>query len=102
MAHERFFPDLGLRTGELAGSITPKNFPNIDVEAVKVKAVISNAGNVYVGRGGVRAVTATDREDVGYELPAGDETPWLFISNLDELFIIGDNAGDDVTYIALT
>lgn len=99
--HGRVFPDMGFATGEVSGSISPKQLPEIDCQAAKVKAVASNPTNVYVGQGGVHIVQAADREDVGWELDAGEETPWYFIHNLNQLYIVCDAAGDDIVYTLL-
>ena len=100
-SHGRVFPDMGFETGEVSGSITPKQLPEIKCEAVKIKAVGNNPTNVYVGQAGVHTVKAADREDVGWELDAGEETPWYFIHNLNQLYIVSDATGDDIVYTLL-
>jgi len=88
-------------TGEIAGSATAAVLPTVACQRVKLKAVRSNAGNVYVGVAAVTKVDGTTDATTGYELDAGEETPWIPVENLNELYLIGDNAGDDLTYIAL-
>jgi len=90
-----------VRTGELAGSATAAQMPDIDCQMVKFKAVIGNAGNVYIGGSGVTVVDGTTDTTSGLELDAGEETPWLNVPNLNIFYRICDNAGDDLTYIAL-
>jgi len=90
-----------VRTGELAGSATAVQMPDIDCQMVKFKAVIGNAGNVYIGGSGVTVVDGTTDTTSGLELDAGEETPWLNVPNLNIFYRICDNAGDDLTYIAL-
>lgn len=89
------------RSGEQAGSVTAKQLPDIACRLVTIKAVKSNVGNVYVGASGVTKVNGADDATTGYELAAEQETGWLPVDNLNRLFIICDNAGDDITYIAL-
>lgn len=90
-----------IATGEVSGSATAKQLPNIPCSMVKIKAVGSNAGNVYIGGSGVTKVDGTTDITTGYELDALEQTDWLPISNLNLLYLIGDNAGDDIVYIAL-
>ena len=98
MTHDRVFPLLELRTGEVAGSAEPKQLPERPCQAVRIKAVRANTGNVYIGTGGVRAVESADNDYAGWELDAGEETPWLFIRNLDQLWMIGTTAADDIVF----
>ncbi len=88
-------------SGELAGSAVALQMPDVACKLVKFKAVIGNAGNVYIGGEGVTAVDGTTDTTTGLELDASEETDWIPISNLNLLYRICDNAGDDLTYIAL-
>jgi hypothetical protein len=86
-------------SGELAGSASAAQGPDIQVNRVTLKAVYGNAGNVYLGGAGVTVADGTTDATTGLELDAGDEVT-LYISNLNLLYRICDNAGDDLTYIA--
>tara|TARA_R100000808_G_scaffold9064_2_gene25187 strand:- start:5504 stop:5806 length:303 start_codon:yes stop_codon:yes gene_type:complete len=88
-------------SGELAGSASAAQLPDIPCNRVTLKAVYGNAGNVYLGGAGVTKVDASTDATTGIELDAGDEIT-LHISNLNLLYRICDNAGDDLTYIAET
>ena len=101
-SHGRVLPEMGFETGAVAGSTTAKRLPDIPCEAAKIKAARSNLTNVYVGGQNVRIVGTVDQRAVGFELDAGEETPWYFVANLEELYIICDAAGDDITYTLLT
>ncbi len=91
-----------IRTGEIQGRVTPGNFPSIPGELIKIKAMPDNAGNVYIGwNNSVTKADGTTDTTTGYVLNAGDETPYLPIANLNLLYYICDNAGDDMTYIVL-
>ena len=75
--------------------------PDISCSKVKFKAVASNSGNVYIGGAGVTKVAGgANNETAGYELDAGQETDWLSVDNLNKLYRICDNAGDELVYIA--
>lgn len=87
-------------TGELAGSATAVQMPDIDCKAVVFKALAGNAGNVYIGGSGVTVADGTTDTTTGFELDAGQETPLLPAFNLNQFYRICDNAGDDLTYIA--
>jgi hypothetical protein len=88
-------------TGERQGSASAAQLPNVAGSLINVKAVRSNAGNVYVGVTGVTVVNGTTDVTSGFELDAGEETGWLPLTNLNLLYIICDNAGDDITYMVL-
>lgn len=90
-----------VKSGELAGSATALQMPDISCWKVKFKGVIGNAGNVYIGGAGVTVVDGTTDATSGFELDAGQESPWLEVPNLNVLYRICDNAGDDLTYIAM-
>src|SRR3990167_6607330 len=61
-----------LASGERQGSATAVQLPNIKGSMVYIKAVGSNAGNVYVGRSGVTVVNGTTDTTSGIELDAGE------------------------------
>jgi len=90
-----------VQTGEVSGSTTAKQLPDIPAAVIKIKAVIGNAGNVYLGASGVTKVDTTTDVTTGIELDAGEETGWIAIQNLNILYIICDNVGDDITYMVL-
>lgn len=86
--------------GETAGSVTAKAFPDQRAHWVKFKAAIDNAGNVFIGKAGVTKMAGTDTTTGGWPLDAGQETDWLPCDsgNLDEFYLICDNAGDDCAW----
>ena len=90
-----------VQTGEIDGSATAAVLPSIACQLVCFKAVASNAGNVYLGVAGVTVVDGTTDITSGFELDAGDSTPWIPVDNLNRFYLICDNAGDDLTYLAL-
>ena len=91
-----------LKVGEVQGSATAAVMPTIACKLVRFKAVASNAGNVYVGGAGVTKVDGTTDATTGLELTPGDDTGWIPVANLNVFYRICDNAGDDLTYMALT
>jgi hypothetical protein len=91
----------GIQTGELAGSATAVVMPTLAIYMVNFKAVSSNAGNVYIGGAGVTVVDGSTDTTTGFELAAGEETGFLPAENLNTYYRICDNAGDDLTYIAI-
>lgn len=90
-----------VKTGELAGSLTAVQMPNITCRLVRFKAESGNAGNVYIGVAGVTVADGTTDTTTGYELAAGDSTPWIPVDGLSRFYRISNNAGDDLTYMAL-
>jgi len=94
-------PLMGVQTGEHAGSATAHQLPDVACSMLWLKAVASNAGNVYVGPSTVIKVNGTGGALAGYELDAGEVLGPLPIDNLNRLYIICDNTGDDVVWFAM-
>lgn len=87
--------------GELSGETSITQMPDVPCTMVKFKAVGSNAGNVYIGNDDVTKPDATTDTTTGLELDAGEDTGWILIDNLNKFYRIADNAGDELTYLAL-
>lgn len=90
-----------IATGELQGSATALQLPGVACKLAKLKARSDNAGSVFIGIAGVTKPDGTTDTTTGFELAAGEETGWIPVSNLDLLYRICDNAGDDLTYLVL-
>lgn len=89
-------------TGELAGSASAAQMPDVDCSFVNFKAAYDNAGNVYIGKSGVTKADGSTDTTTGLQLDAGQETGWLPTGgNLNTFYRICDNAGDDLTYVTL-
>lgn len=89
--------------GELAGSATALQMPDVPCRKIKFKAQVDNAGDVFIGTSSsVTLAAGTTDVTSGYQLDAGDDTDWLPGPNANVYFRICDNAGDDLTYIAIT
>jgi len=91
-----------IATGERQGSASAVQLPTVSCSLVRIKAVNSNAGNVYIGISGVTKPNGTTDTTTGLELDAGEDTGWLPTDNVNRFYIICDNAGDDITYMAMT
>ena len=87
--------------GEVSGSVTAVQLPTVSGTLCAIKAVNSNAGDVYVGGAGVTVVNGTTDITSGIELAAGETTGWIPCGNLNTFYIITDNAGDDITYMVI-
>lgn len=91
-----------IATGEFQGSLTPVRLPTIACKLAKLKAQKGNSGNVYLGwNAGVTKPDGTTDTSTGLELAPGDETGWIPIANLNLLYLIADNAGDDLSYVVM-
>ena len=88
-------------SGERQGSATAVQLPDVPCAMVVISAKSDNAGSVWLGAAGVTAADGTTDTTSGLELEAGDMSPYLPVSNLNQFYIICDNAGDDITYLAL-
>jgi hypothetical protein len=91
-----------VQCGEIAGSATAAVLPTIACKLVRLRAHTTNAGNVYLGGTGVTKPDGTTDTTTGWQLGPGDDTGWMPIDNLNRLYRICDNAGDDLTYLALS
>jgi hypothetical protein len=91
----------GVNSGELQGSASALQLPDIPCQMVMFVALNDNAGDVYLGGEGVTVADGTTDTTTGIELKASAATGWIFISNLNLLYRICDNTGDDITYLAL-
>jgi len=91
-----------LNTGELQGSATALQMPTIACTMVRFKAENDNAGGVYIGvKSGVTKADGTTDTTTGFNLEAGHDTGWIPCNNMNQFYRICDNAGDDLTYIAI-
>ncbi len=88
--------------GELAGSAVAVQMPDIACKLVKFKARSDNVGSVYIGGAGVTKPDGVTDVTTGIQLAAGEETGWLPVDSLNRFYRICDNAGDDLTYLALS
>ncbi len=91
----------GVICGELQGSTDALQLPNIACDWVVLKACSDNAGSVFIGKAGVTKADGTTDTTTGFELAAGESTPVLELDNLNRLYRICANAGDDLTYIGV-
>lgn len=88
-------------SGELQGSTSALQLPTVTCKLVMFVAQAANAGKVYLGVSGVTKIDGTTDTTTGFELSAGQATPWIPVDNLNRLYRICDNAGDDLTYLVM-
>lgn len=87
-------------SGELAGATSATPFPDVPCRLVVLKALSDNAGSVYVGGAGVTVPNGSTDTTSGLQLNAGEQVT-LYIDNLNKLYRICANAGDDLTYVVM-
>ena len=86
--------------GERSGSATAIALPNVPGRFATIRAKFDNAGNVWVGRSSAVTVgDGTTDTTSGYPLDAGEAITLPIKDNLNEIYIICDNASDDVHYL---
>lgn len=90
-----------VKHGEQAGSATAAQMAAQAGRFIYIRALPSNAGNVYVGNVGntITAAAGTTDATSGYLLDAGDEISIPLKANVNEIWYICDNAGDDFSYM---
>jgi hypothetical protein len=87
-------------SGEIQGSATAAQCPDISCRAVTFKARANNSGNVYIGGPGVTVPDGTSDATSGVEMQPGDWLQFGPVSNVNIFYYICDNAGDDLGYLA--
>lgn len=91
-----------IQTGEVAGSTSAAQLPSIAGKLCRIQASHTNVGYVYLGTtSGVTKEDGTTDITTGFMLAPGQDTGWMPIPQLDWLWRICDNAGDDLTYMML-
>lgn len=90
-----------LQTGEVAGSAAAAVMPTLSCQLVMFKAVSTNGGFVNIGLSGVTLVNGVTDTTSGWELDAGEETPWLPCKNLNDFYYICTGTGDEFIYVAV-
>lgn len=88
-------------TGEVQGGTTKAQLPNIPCSLVNIRALSTNATSVYLGGENVAVPDGTTDNYSGFELDAGQETGWMALGNLNQLWMITDANDDDICYIIL-
>lgn len=101
MNHSYPYAFKNVKSGELQGSATALQCPDISAVLVRFTAETGNAGNVYLGGAGVTKPDGTTDTTTGLVLDAGQTTDWMPVENLNKFYRICDNAGDDLTYMVL-
>ena len=91
-----------VQSGEIAGSATAVVLPTIACSMVAFSAFSTNAGSVWLGGAGVTVANGTADATSGLEIEPGETTQFIPVANLNVFYIICDNAGDDLTYLALS
>lgn len=87
-------------TGEIGVGATEVQGPDIECKMAMIVADPGNSGVVYVGlKTGVTVTDGTTDITSGIPRSAGQDTGWLFVGNLNELFFIASGAGQSVAYI---
>lgn len=94
-------PFTTVKSGELQGSTSALQLPNVACSMVRFKAAIANSGYVYLGASGVTKVDGTTDTSTGMQLTPGDDTGWIPCDNLNRFYRICDNTTDALTYLAM-
>lgn len=86
-------------TGVRAGSVTAIALPAIAGRFVTIRAQAGNVGNVYLGMAGVTVPGEATNTTGGYPLDAGEAITLPLSQGLSDIYMICDNAGDDIHYL---
>ncbi len=89
--------------GEVSGSTSAKQMPSVTGAYAFFRAPNSNAGDVYLGFSGVTKPDGTTDTTTGIEIAPSDYFGPVYMpgGNLNTLYIICDNAGDDILYMVM-
>lgn len=89
--------------GEYAGATSASQLAAQACSWVKFKAEYNNAGRVYLSAAStVAKASGTNTTTTGWQLSAGEETPWIPAANVNQFWRICDNAGDALVFMALS
>lgn len=88
-------------SGEVSGSVAAKQLPNIICRLVWFSAPKANGASVYLGGAGVTIPDGVTDATSGSEIEAGETVGPFPALNVNQFYIIGTNAADDITYIAM-
>lgn len=88
--------------GELVGTATALQMPSVPCKMVCFKASYDNTGRVCIGSSTSVTMTAgSTSTTAGFQLAAGEMTPWFPCSNVNVFWRICTSTADDLTYIAI-
>lgn len=90
-----------VRTGQIVGSVTAAQLPNVPCYMVKFVAPGGNSGSHYIGASNVTIPNGSANATAGMEIEKGTSTDWIPVNNLNVLYIISAHATDTLTYMAL-
>lgn len=91
--------------GELVGIASATACPSVSAKFVKFKARATNTGYVCIGTSSnVTLGAGTTNATTGFELAAGEDTPWLPVAggNLNSFYRICSSTSDHLTYITIS
>jgi len=88
--------------GELIGVTSATQLPDRPCVGVMFKAAASNTGNAYIGGPGVTKAAGSTTTTAGWELDAGEATPFFPCTNTNEFYRICDGVADDLMYMIWT
>lgn len=91
----------GVKCGEIQGATGATQMPNVPIKLVRFTALSDNTGSVYIGGPGVTVPNGTTDTTSGLELQPGDDTGWMPMSNLNQLYYICGDITSGMTYLAL-
>ena len=90
-----------IKTGELAGSATAVQMPDVTCYQVKFKALSDNAGNVYIGGFRVTGAKGPRHNTTGRGVGAGQENQGVRGGKLNVFFRLCTNEGGEQGLIGM-
>jgi hypothetical protein len=91
-----------LTSGEHIAGTAIAALGTVDASLVKFKSRHTNTGTIYIGGVGVTIPNGTADAMSGWPLTAGEESPWIPISNLSKFYSIASVAAQSVIYWVLS
>jgi len=90
-----------VKNGEIQGSASAVQLPDVPCYMVKFKSAGGNSGSFYIGGAGVTIPDGTADTTSGFEIEKGEQTDWIPVNNLNVFYLISSHATDELTYLAL-
>lgn len=88
-----------IATGLVKTTAAAVQMATIDCRMAQIKSAAGNTQTHYIGGPGVTAPSGTADTTTGWPLAAGEETGWIPVENLNQLYIIGGTAGESLYYM---
>lgn len=90
-----------IETGVVKTAATASQLADVPCRKVKFKTLSGNSNVVYIGNSGVTVPSGTPDATTGFPMAASQESDWIPVSNLNQIYVIGGTPNDWLYYMAV-